>query len=101
MSLINLEAWEWYYHGGGDGRCPIVDTWWQTETWVAILIARSLLPLGGASQVQPAGATKPLFASAGAGIVDAHGQVGAGWPPAVRWCIGDCWPGQYAHRLAA
>jgi acetyl-CoA synthetase len=53
---INPEAWEWYYHVVGDGRCPIVDTWWQTETG-GILIT----PLPGATKLKPGSATRPFF----------------------------------------
>ena len=53
---INPEAWEWYYRVVGDSRCPIVDTWWQTETG-GILIS----PLPGATDLKPGSATKPLF----------------------------------------
>ena len=52
---INPEAWDWYYHVVGDGRCPIVDTWWQTETG-GILIS----PLPGATDLKPGSATNPL-----------------------------------------
>lgn len=53
---INPEAWEWYYHIVGEGRCPIVDTWWQTETG-GILIS----PLPGVTDMKPGSATKPFF----------------------------------------
>ena len=53
---INPEAWEWYYHVVGDGKCPIVDTWWQTETG-GILIT----PLPGATRLKPGSATRPFF----------------------------------------
>src|SRR5215831_6439960 len=53
---INPEAWQWYYHVVGDGRCPIVDTWWQTETG-GILIT----PLPGATKLKPGSATRPFF----------------------------------------
>src|SRR6185295_19413076 len=52
----NPEAWEWYYHVVGDDRCPIVDTWWQTETG-GILIT----PLPGATKLKPGSATRPFF----------------------------------------
>ncbi|MEZ5758645.1 MAG: AMP-binding protein [Emcibacteraceae bacterium] len=55
---INPEAWEWYYHVVGDARCPIVDTWWQTETG-GILIT----PLPGATALKPGSATRPFLAS--------------------------------------
>ena len=53
---INPEAWEWYYHVVGDGRCPIVDTWWQTETG-----GHLITPLPGATQLKPGSATTPFF----------------------------------------
>lgn len=53
---INPEAWEWYHRVVGDGRCPIVDTWWQTETG-----AHMLTPLPGATAMKPGAATKPFF----------------------------------------
>ena len=84
---INPEAWEWYYHVVGDGRCPIVDTWWQTETG-GILIS----PLPGATALKPGSATKPLFGIQPA-ILDADGVVLEG---AVEGnlVITDSWPGQ-------
>ena len=53
---INPEAWEWYYRVVGDNHCPIVDTWWQTETG-GILIT----PLPGATKLKPGSATRPFF----------------------------------------
>jgi acetyl-CoA synthetase len=53
---INPEAWEWYYHVVGDGRCPIMDTWWQTETGGVLLT-----PLPGATALKPGSATRPFF----------------------------------------
>ncbi len=53
---INPEAWEWYYHVVGDGRCPIVDTWWQTETG-----GHMITPLPGATPLKPGSASKPFF----------------------------------------
>ncbi len=84
---INPEAWEWYYHVVGDSRCPIVDTWWQTETG-GILIT----PLPGATALKPGSATKPLFGIMPA-IVDGEGNVLEG---AVEGnlIITDSWPGQ-------
>src|SRR5215471_12399048 len=64
---INPEAWEWYYHVVGEGRCPIVDTWWQTETG-GILIT----PLPGATRLKPGSATQPFFGIVPQ-IVDADG----------------------------
>ncbi|MGH6770018.1 MAG: acetate--CoA ligase [Xanthobacteraceae bacterium] len=84
---INPEAWEWYHRVVGDGRCPIVDTWWQTETG-GIMIT----PLPGAIAQKPGSATKPFFGIVPQ-IVDAEGKVieGAG---SGNLCIIDSWPGQ-------
>ncbi|MGB5258476.1 MAG: acetate--CoA ligase, partial [Woeseiaceae bacterium] len=84
---INPEAWEWYYHVVGDSRCPIVDTWWQTETG-GILIS----PLPGATALKPGSATKPLFGIMPV-IVDGEGNPLEG---AVEGnlIITDSWPGQ-------
>ena len=91
---INPEAWEWYYHNVGDGRCPIVDTWWQTETG-GILIT----PLPGATALKPGSATRPFFGVTPA-LVDAEGQFLEGatdgnlvitrpWPGMMRTVYGD------------
>jgi acetyl-CoA synthetase len=91
---INPEAWEWYWRVVGDGRCPIVDTWWQTETG-GILIT----PLPGAIDQKPGSATKPFFGVTPA-IVDANGTVLDGeaegnlvlldaWPGMMRTVYGD------------
>ncbi|HJM51390.1 MAG TPA: acetate--CoA ligase [Alphaproteobacteria bacterium] len=84
---INPEAWLWYHRVVGEGRCPIVDTWWQTETG-GILIT----PLPGAIDLKPGSATLPFF-GVKPEIVDADGQVieGAGQGNLV---ISDAWPGQ-------
>jgi acetyl-CoA synthetase len=84
---INPEAWLWYHRVVGDSRCPIVDTWWQTETG-GILIS----PLPGATDMKPGSATKPLFGIKPA-IVDTSGKLinGAGGGNLV---IIDSWPGQ-------
>lgn len=84
---INPEAWGWYHRVVGEGRCPIVDTWWQTETG-GMLIS----PLPGATELKPGSATKPLFGVQPA-VVDANGQFlnGAAEGPLV---ITDSWPGQ-------
>src|SRR5213078_3393721 len=83
---INPEAWEWYYHVVGDGRCPIVDTWWQTETG-GILIT----PLPGATRLKPGSATQPFFGVIPQ-IVDAEGKVLEG-AASGNLCIADSWPG--------
>jgi acetyl-CoA synthetase len=84
---INPEAWEWYYHVVGDGRCPIVDTWWQTETG-GILIT----PLPGATPLKPGSATRPFFGVQPA-LVDEKGQILEG-AAAGNLVILDSWPGQ-------
>jgi len=84
---INPEAWEWYYHVVGDERCPIVDTWWQTETG-GILIS----PLPGATALKPGSATKPLFGIQLA-IVDGDGNTLDGETEG-NLVILDSWPGQ-------
>ncbi len=83
---INPEAWEWYHRVVGDGRCPIVDTWWQTETG-GILIT----PLPGATRLKPGSATRPFFGVVPQ-IVDADGKVLDG-EAAGNLCIADAWPG--------
>jgi acetyl-CoA synthetase len=83
---INPEAWEWYYHVVGEGRCPIVDTWWQTETG-GILIT----PLPGATRLKPGSATQPFFGVVPQ-IVDADGKVLEG-AATGNLCIADAWPG--------
>ncbi len=91
---INPEAWEWYYHSVGDGRCPIVDTWWQTETG-GILIT----PLPGAIDLKPGSATLPFFGIRPA-LVDGTGKELEGatsgnlvitfpWPGQMRTVYGD------------
>ena len=84
---INPEAWEWYYRVIGEQRCPIVDTWWQTETG-GILIS----PLPGATALKPGSATRPLFGIQPA-IVDGEGNVQDG-AASGNLIIGDSWPGQ-------
>ena len=84
---INPEAWEWYYRVVGDSRCPIVDTWWQTETG-GILIT----PLPGAIAQKPGSATLPFFGCRPE-IVDAEGKVLQG-AATGNLCIADSWPGQ-------
>lgn len=91
---INPEAWEWYYKVVGDSRCPIMDTWWQTETG-----AHMLTPLPGAIDLKPGSATLPFFGVQPV-LVDAEGKeiVGAGegnlcikaaWPSQIRTVFGD------------
>jgi acetyl-CoA synthetase len=83
---INPEAWEWYYHVVGDGRCPVVDTWWQTETG-GILIT----PLPGCTRLKPGSATRPFFGVV-PGIVDAQGKELEG-PAEGSLVISKPWPG--------
>jgi acetyl-CoA synthetase len=84
---INPEAWLWYYKVVGDARCPIVDTWWQTETG-GILIS----PLPGATDLKPGSATKPLFGIQPQ-LVDADGKVLEG-ATSGNLVLLDSWPGQ-------
>ncbi|MDC7788631.1 acetate--CoA ligase [Rhodoplanes sp. TEM] len=84
---INPEAWEWYHRVVGDDRCPIVDTWWQTETG-GILIT----PLPGATKLKPGSATRPFFGVVPQ-IVDPAGNPLEG-PCEGSLCIADSWPGQ-------
>ncbi len=84
---INPEAWEWYYHVVGGGRCPVVDTWWQTETG-GILIA----PLPGATELKPGSATLPLFGIRPE-VVDSAGNVLEG-ACSGNLVLADSWPGQ-------
>jgi len=84
---INPEAWLWYNRVVGEGRCPIVDTWWQTETGAALIS-----PLPGATATKPGSATKPL-PGVKPQLVDAEGMVLEG---AIEGnlCLTDSWPGQ-------
>lgn len=84
---INPEAWEWYHRVVGDDRCPIVDTWWQTETG-GILIT----PLPGATKLKPGSATRPFFGCQPA-LVDDKGTILNG-EAAGNLVILDSWPGQ-------
>ncbi|MGH6854231.1 MAG: acetate--CoA ligase [Aestuariivirga sp.] len=84
---INPEAWEWYHRVVGDGRCPIVDTWWQTETG-GILIT----PLPGATKLKPGSATRPFFGCKPA-LVDDKGVILEG-AASGNLVILDSWPGQ-------
>lgn len=88
---INPEAWRWYHDVVGEGRCPIVDTWWQTETG-GILIT----PLPGATDLKPGSATNPFFGVQPV-IVDNEGRE-IEWSPGIEiegnLCMKDSWPGQ-------
>jgi len=84
---INPEAWEWYFNTVGDARCPIVDTWWQTETG-GILIT----PLPGATDLKPGSATRPFFGIVPA-LLDADGKALEG-AASGNLVITGSWPGQ-------
>jgi acetyl-CoA synthetase len=84
---INPEAWLWYHNVVGDGRCPIVDTWWQTETG-----GHMITPLPGAIATKPGSATVPYF-GVQPQLVDADGKVLTGATDG-NLCIVDSWPGQ-------
>jgi acetyl-CoA synthetase len=84
---INPEAWKWYYEVVGDERCPIVDTWWQTETG-GIMIT----PLPGATDLKPGSATRPFFGIKPA-LLDNDGNVLEG-ETSGNLVITDSWPGQ-------
>jgi acetyl-CoA synthetase len=84
---INPEAWRWYHAVVGGGRCPIVDTWWQTETGAALIA-----PLPGATDLKPGSATKPLPGVEPV-LVDAEGKILHG-AVSGNLCIARSWPGQ-------
>ena len=91
---INPEAWEWYYQVVGESRCPIVDTWWQTETG-----AQMLTPLPGATDLKPGSATLPFFGvqpvlldnngNEIAGVGEGNLAIKASWPSQIRSIYGD------------
>ena len=83
---INPEAWDWYYQVVGEERCPVIDTWWQTETG-GILIT----PLPGATPLKPGAATRPFFGVKPV-IVDNDGNELEG-PCEGNLCMADAWPG--------
>ncbi|MBO6813608.1 MAG: acetate--CoA ligase [Rhizobiaceae bacterium] len=84
---INPEAWEWYFNVVGEGRCPIVDTWWQTETG-----GHMITPLPGATPMKPGSATLPFF-GVQPQLVDNDGKPVEGAADG-NLCIIDSWPGQ-------
>jgi acetyl-CoA synthetase len=84
---INPHAWEWYWRVVGDGRCPIVDTWWQTETGAALIS-----PIPGAVDMKPGSATKPL-PGVRVELVDSEGKVLEG-AVSGNLCLTASWPGQ-------
>ncbi len=83
---INPEAWEWYYHVVGNGRCPIVDTWWQTETG-----AHLLTPLPGATALKPGSATVPFFGAQPV-LLDDEGKEISGNPASGNLAFKTPWP---------
>ena len=85
---INPEAWEWYYRVVGGGRCPIVDTWWQTETGGIMISA-----LPGATPLKPGSATRPFFGVQPA-LVDANGQIIEATEATGNLVLTSSWPGQ-------
>ncbi len=85
---INPEAWDWYYNVVGDGRCPIVDTWWQTETG-----GHMITPLPGAHKLKPGSATMPMFGVKPAIVDAADGHVLQGATEGALTIL-DSWPGQ-------
>lgn len=84
---INPEAWEWYYHVVGNGKCPIADTWWQTETG-----GHMITPLPGAHSLKPGSASMPFF-GVKPEIVDTEGKLLEGVAEGAL-VIADSWPGQ-------
>lgn len=91
---INPEAWEWYYHTVGEARCPIVDTWWQTETG-----AHMITPLPGATALKPGSASLPFF-GVDLALLDENGEeisgegsgylvIKSSWPSQIRSVYGD------------
>ncbi len=85
---INPSAWEWYFHTVGDGRCPIVDTWWQTETGGILMT-----PIPGVHDMKPGAATAP-FLGVVPQLVGENGKVLEGSDRAGLLVISACWPGQ-------
>ena len=84
---INPEAWQWYWRVVGDKRCPIVDTWWQTETGGFVIT-----PLPGATDLKPGSATRPFFGAAPV-LLDKDGTELTGEATGAL-CLADSWPGQ-------
>ena len=86
---INPEAWNWYNDVVGGGRCPIVDTWWQTETG-----GHLMTPLPGATELKPGSAQQPFFGIEPVVLEPASGEVVEGNDVEGVLCIADSWPGQ-------
>ncbi|OVE80567.1 acetate--CoA ligase [bacterium K02(2017)] len=84
---INTEAWNWYYESIGDKKCPVIDTWWQTETG-----GICITPLPGATDLKPGSATLPFFGIQPE-LLDLNGKVLAGEAEG-NLCLADSWPGQ-------
>jgi acetyl-CoA synthetase len=84
---INPEAWEWYYHKIGNGKCPIVDTWWQTETG-----GQMIMPLPYAHALKPGSASKPFFGIVPE-VIGENGEVLTGEASGVL-ALSRSWPGQ-------
>ena len=84
---INPEAWEWYWRTVGDGRCPVIDTWWQTETGAALIS-----PFPGATPMKPGSATRPL-PGIRLMLVDSEGKELLG-AASGNLCVTASWPGQ-------
>jgi acetyl-CoA synthetase len=84
---INPEAWMWYYHEVGNNRCPVIDTWWQTETG-----GHMIAPLPGVTPLKPGSATLPFFGVKPV-IVDNDGHIQEGACEGIL-CIANSWPGQ-------
>lgn len=84
---INPEAWEWFYHIVGNDHCPIMDTWWQTETG-----GHMITPLPGATQLKAGSATRPFFGVIPE-LIDVEGNILEGEAEG-NLCIADSWPGQ-------
>ncbi len=86
---INPEAWNWYNDNIGKGKCPIVDTWWQTETG-----GHMMTPLPGAHALKPGSAMKPFFGVKTV-VLDPHsGEEITSYPTEGVLCIADSWPSQ-------
>jgi len=85
---LNPEAWQWFYEKIGNGKCPIVDTWWQTETG-----GHMILPLPGAIDIKPAMAAFPLMGVVAALVDDQTGELQTATEARGALCMGRAWPG--------
>ncbi|XP_062864065.1 acetyl-coenzyme A synthetase 2-like, mitochondrial [Trichomycterus rosablanca] len=86
---INNEAWEWFYHVVGEGRCPLVDTWWQTETGGVCIAPR---PAEEGAEIRPAMAMRPFYGIQPA-LMNEKGQILPGGGVSGALCVGQPWPG--------